>query len=190
MNIAEQLSTYRTSLEKHLSSLDIKSISKLADALHDCFTSGRQLFVCGNGGSGSNANHIANDLIYGITKTKGVGIKCHSLSANSATLLCLANDEGYENIFSYQLATMASEGDILLALSGSGNSPNIISALNEAKNMNVTSFTILGFDGGKAKSIADNSIHIPINDMQVSEDFQMIILHAISQWLNKKFTSL
>lgn len=177
------LSDYASLLQKQINQVSIENINLLAMAMAKCWSSKSQMFVCGNGGSGSNSNHIANDLIYGISKRKGAGIRCHSLAANSATLLCLANDEGYENIFSFQLSVLADPQDILLVLSGSGNSKNIINVLEEAKRKKITSFGIFGFDGGAAASITDHPIHFPISDMQISEDLQMIVLHKISQWL-------
>lgn len=186
MNIDKYISKYHEDVHTQLGLVDTKIIDELASDLFDCWKTGKQFFVCGNGGSGSNANHIANDLIYGVSGKKGSGIRCHSLSANPATLLCLANDEGYENIFSYQLSVLAEPDDILLVLSGSGNSPNILRALEEAKTARVKSYGILGFDGGKAKHLADRAIHTSIDDMQVSEDLQMVILHIISKWLFDK----
>ncbi|EHI48728.1 phosphoheptose isomerase [SAR116 cluster alpha proteobacterium HIMB100] len=183
MNIEDYFSQYQMNLSEQLSLANMAVLRELSEALYGAWLEDKQVFVCGNGGSGANANHIANDLIYGITKVKGSGIRCHSLSSNSPTLLCLANDEGYENVFSYQLSVLSKPGDILIVLSGSGNSPNIINVLQEASSMKVKSYAILGYDGGKAKKFADKVLHFPIEDMQVSEDLQMIVLHTISQWL-------
>ena len=147
------------------------------------------MFVCGNGGSGANAIHTANDFLYGITKRIGSGLRCKALSANTSVITCLANDEGYSEIFAYQIAAEADPGDILIALSGSGNSPNILRAIDVANEKDLSTYGILGFDGGKAKSIVRTAIHTPVNDMQVSEDIQMIILHIISQWLSEQLSS-
>jgi D-sedoheptulose 7-phosphate isomerase len=98
-------------------------------------------------------------------------------------MTCLANDVGYDYIYSEQLAVLANEGDILVALSGSGNSPNILKALHTAKEKKVKSYAILGFDGGKAKVLADQSIHFPIQDMQIAEDMQLVVGHMLMQWL-------
>ena len=113
----------------------------------------------------------------------GKGVRCISLSSNPAVLTCLGNDEGYDSIFQYQLAVEANEDDVLLVLSGSGNSPNILAALEQANNMGIDSFALLGFSGGKAKSLAKYPIHFEINDMQVAEDMHMMVVHLISQWL-------
>lgn len=160
-------------------------VAHLAEELRDCWRDGRQVFLCGNGGSAGNAIHLANDLLYGISKRAGSGIKVHALPANSAVLTCLANDCGYEAIFSMQLAVHARAGDVLIALSGSGNSPNILKALDQARSMGVKSYAILGYTGGKAKQLADVAIHFAVDDMQVAEDMQLIVGHMIMQWLHQ-----
>jgi len=106
-----------------------------------------------------------------------------SLSANPSTLTCLANDEGYDHVFSMQLAVLARQGDVLVALSGSGNSPNILEALQEAKKIGMTSYAVLGYSGGKAKVLADVPIHFAVDDMQIAEDAQMMVGHMLMQWL-------
>jgi D-sedoheptulose 7-phosphate isomerase len=98
-------------------------------------------------------------------------------------MTCLANDVGYESIFSEQLAVQAQAGDLLIALSGSGNSPNIVRVIEQAKEMNVKSYAILGFTGGKCKELVDVPIHFPVNDMQIAEDMQLIVGHMMMQWL-------
>jgi D-sedoheptulose 7-phosphate isomerase len=151
--------------------------------MRDCWHTGRQVFLCGNGGSASNALHLANDYLYPVSKTKGSGIRAHALTENPAVLTCLGNDEGYGEIFSFQLAALANKGDLLLAFSGSGNSPNILRALEEARRLGMKSYAILGDSGGKAKGLADVPIHVAIDDMQIAEDTQTIIGHMILQWL-------
>jgi D-sedoheptulose 7-phosphate isomerase len=98
-------------------------------------------------------------------------------------LTCLANDEGYEEIFSLQLAVLGRKDDVLIALSGSGNSPNIVKALEQAKKMGIKTYAILGYKGGKAKALADVAIHFVVDDMQISEDMQLVVGHMIMQWL-------
>ncbi len=141
------------------------------------------VFICGNGGSAANAMHIANDLFYGIAKGNGKGIRVHALTSNQPVMTCLANDVSYEEVFSAQLDLLANPGDMLIVLSGSGNSPNILSVLRKAKEMKVSSVAILGFSGGAALEMADIPIHVPVHDMQISEDIQMIIGHTLMQWL-------
>lgn len=174
---------YAKRLSAALETFDWAPVEKLAYELRDCWQTGRQVFFIGNGGSGGNANHLANDFLYALSKTPGSGLRAHSLVANPSVLTCLANDEGYDQVFSLQLAVMARKGDVLIAFSGSGNSPNIVRAIEEAKKIGMTSYAVLGFSGGKCKEIADVPMHFAINDMQIAEDAQVIIGHMLMQWL-------
>jgi D-sedoheptulose 7-phosphate isomerase len=160
-------------------------VAALAADIRDVWAQGHHVFICGNGGSAGNAIHLANDFIYGIAKRTGAGLRVSSLSANPAVITCLANDVGYEAIFSEQLAVLGSPGDLLVTLSGSGNSPNILKVLEQARSMDIKSYAILGYDGGKCKSLADVPIHFPVHDMQISEDMQIIVGHMLMQWLFK-----
>jgi D-sedoheptulose 7-phosphate isomerase len=174
---------YSSKLQEVLASSDWSSVNLLAQDMLRCWQEKRQVFFCGNGGSAGNAVHLANDFLYGIAKRTGGGLKVQALSANSAVMTCLANDVGYESIFSEQLAVQAQAGDLLIALSGSGNSPNIVRVIEQAKAMDVKSYAILGFTGGKCKELADVPIHFPVNDMQIAEDMQLIVGHMMMQWL-------
>ena len=178
--------SYSNKLSDSLNNINSNKISILEKKLLKCWTSKKQVFFCGNGGSAGNANHLANDFIYGVAKKTGSGFKVHSLSSNQSVITCLANDCGYESIYSEQLATLGNKGDLLICLSGSGNSPNILKAINVAKNMGIFVVGVLGYDGGKAKKVVDLDIHIKINDMQISEDFQLIVFHYLMQSLYRK----
>jgi len=175
---------YANRLAKELEKFDWTPVERLAYELRDCWLTGRQVFFAGNGGSGGNATHLANDFIYALSKQSGSGIRAHSLVANPSVITCLANDEGYDQVFSLQLAVMARRGDVLIAFSGSGNSPNILLALEEARKIGMTSYAVLGYSGGKAKALADVPIHFAVDDMQISEDTQVVIGHMIMQWLH------
>lgn len=174
---------YAKRLQTILQDADWSPVAVLAEAMLECWKSKRRVFLCGNGGSAGNALHLANDLHYGIGKGKLPGMRVQALPANVSVLTCLANDEGYEHIFSSQLAVEGDPGDILVVFSGSGNSPNILKAIEQAKKMGIRSFAVLGYSGGKAKTMVDVPIHFAINDMQISEDLQLIVGHMIMQWL-------
>lgn len=174
---------YSRRLQGALQEADLAPVVTLAEDLRDCWRSGRQVFLCGNGGSAGNAVHLANDFLYGISKTCGSGLRVHALPANTSVVTCLANDEGYETIFSLQLAVHARPGDVLVVLSGSGNSPNILRALEQARAGGMRSYAVLGYTGGKAKAMADVPIHFAIADMQIAEDLQLVVGHMIMQWL-------
>lgn len=183
MAVTSLFSDYSERLNSVLAAADWSGVEELARDMRACWADGRQLFICGNGGSAGNAIHLANDYLYGIARRTGAGMRVLSLSANPAVMTCLANDVGYEHVFSEQLAVQARPGDLLLALSGSGNSPNIVNALKHAKTIGVKSFAILGYGGGACKALADTAIHFPVDDMQIAEDLQLIVGHMLMQWL-------
>lgn len=158
-------------------------IPTLAEALREAWKNGRHIYLCGNGGSAGNAIHIANDFIFGAGMKNGVGLRVEALSANAAILTCLGNDIGYENIFCEQVRVKGDPGDILIVLSGSGNSPNVVKALETANAKGMKTFAILGFTGGKCKDIAQHPIHFEVDDMQIAEDMQLIVGHICMQWL-------
>jgi len=158
-------------------------VSMLARALLIGSRENQQVFLCGNGGSAGNAMHLANDFLYGVRMGLGKGLRVEALSANPAVLTCLANDVGYEEIFSYQLQEKADPGDILLVLSGSGNSRNVIRALEVGNQIDMKTFAILGYSGGSCKELAHHPIHFEIDDMQIAEDLQLMVGHMCMQWL-------
>lgn len=180
---AKLFKDYSKRLNAALQDFDWAPVERLAYELRDCWQTGRQVFLAGNGGSAGNANHLANDFLYPLSKMPGSGLRVHSLAANPAVMSCLANDEGYDHVFALQLGVLARKGDVLVVFSGSGNSPNILKALEVAKTIGMTSYAVLGFSGGKAKEIADVPIHFSVDDMQIAEDAQMIVGHMVMQWL-------
>ena len=180
----DHFTDYSRRLQAVLASADWTGVHQLAQALLESWQQGRRVFLCGNGGSAGNAIHLANDFLYGTAKKTGGGIRAIALPANTAVLTCLANDIGYDYIFSEQLAVQAQKDDLLIALSGSGNSGNIVRALEQASAMGVKSFAILGFSGGKSMQLADSAIHFPVDDMQIAEDLQLIVGHMVMQWLH------
>ena len=172
---------YVNGMKSLLTKIDIESVVSLRDALFECWQGNKTVYLAGNGGSESNATHLANDFIYGLEKsTFSKGLKAVSLSTNSSVCSAISNDEGYEHIYSKQLNALANKGDILLVFSGSGNSKNIINGLKTAKSLGLKTAGFLGFDGGKAKKLLDICIHTETYNMQLSEDIQIILGHAIS----------
>ena len=145
----------------------------------------KQIFICGNGGSAGNAIHIANDYLYGAGVKNKKCLKVEALSSNQAVITCLANDLGYEHIYSEQLKVKANKNDILIILSGSGNSKNVINAIKIGNKIGMKTFAMVGFDGGKCLKLAKNKVYFKINDMQISEDLQLIVMHMIMKKLSK-----
>ena len=182
------VSSYLSNLGACFTDQKILQIFELAKSLKKAWEQGNRVFLCGNGGSAGNAIHIANDFIYGTGACGGgptlPGLRVTALPANPAVLTCLGNDTGFENIFAHQINVQSDKNDILIALSGSGNSMNIVNALEIANSKGLKTFAILAFDGGKCINIAKNPIHFETDDMQIAEDLQLIIGHLCMQWLS------
>lgn len=179
---------YVDRLQGCFNKINLEATEHLANELRKAWIDARNVYICGNGGSAANAIHIANDLHYGIGACgpgkKLPGLRIEALPANAGVITCLANDTGYENIYAHQLEVKAQKDDILIALSGSGNSLNITKALFTANGIGMQTFAILAFTGGKSKEIAKTVIHFEINDMQIAEDTQLMVGHLCMQWLN------
>ncbi len=184
--VARYFATLQHAWDDH----DWTNVSLLFETLLRAWREGRQVFLCGNGGSAANAIHLANDLLYGVDKQSGRGLRVTALPANASVLTCLANDVSYADVFAQQLTVLAQPGDVLIALSGSGSSPNIVQALVRARELRLTSFAILGFSGGRSLTLADHAIHFPVDDMQVAEDLQMMVGHMAMQWLSRQSRTL
>ncbi len=178
---------YKSELNDLLNDELFDSIKNLKNIIMDKYINSSNIFICGNGGSGANANHIENDFIFGVRNNSIInGIKIESLNSNNSVITCLANDVGYSEIFTEQLKNKCNKKDLLIVLSGSGNSPNILSALNYTNDNNIDNFSILGFDGGEALNLSKNYIHIKSNSMQIVEDVQMIIFHYLINIIKSK----
>ena len=180
---------YLNRLQGCFSAENLAAIETLAGALRQAWIECRHVYICGNGGSAANAIHMANDLHYGIgacgTGARVPGLRVEALPANSGVITCLANDTSYDNIYAHQLEVKGSKGDLLIVLSGSGNSVNVVRALETAKCIGIKSFAVVAFSGGRCKEMAETAIHFPINDMQVAEDAQLIVGHLCMQWLSR-----
>jgi D-sedoheptulose 7-phosphate isomerase len=180
--------SYCESLYRSLTEGNFQEIEILANALISAWSQGQNIYICGNGGSAANAIHLANDFHYGVGACGPepiiVGLKVEALPANQGVVTCLANDTGYANVFAHQLQVKGKPGDLLIVLSGSGNSPNVVNALEASQKIGMRSFAVVAFDGGQCKQLADHSIHISTADMQIAEDAQLVIGHICMQWLN------
>ena len=193
MELNNFLHNYLNRLDSSLKHIDSAILSEFLDDLSSIWFHRNTLFICGNGGSAGNAIHLANDFTYGVgySKTDPVpGLSVEALPSNSAVITCLANDISYSSIFSQQLLAKANKNDILLCLSGSGNSPNIVSAIETANQIGMKTYSIVAFDGGKCKELSNKCFHIPTEDMQIAEDSQLVIGHLCMQWLNINKNSL
>ena len=171
------INNYISTLKSALSEDAFNLVPILCDSIYKSWADGSSIYICGNGGSAANANHIANDFLYGAGMSNGLGLRIESLSANQAVITCLANDIGYDKIYSEQLRVKGKSGDVLIVLSGSGNSSNILSALEVGNSLGMRTFALLGYDGGKALKLAQHPLHFKVDNMQICEDLQLIAAH-------------
>jgi D-sedoheptulose 7-phosphate isomerase len=169
-------------------------IKRLADLMYDCYERGRFIFVCGNGGSGSNASHFCEDIGKGTLRRedfdndKKKRVRILSLTDNTPYILAWGNDEGFERIFVEQLKNLAGPGDLLIAISGSGNSPNILRAVEWANQHGLTTFGCTGFSGGKLRTLAHHNFHVPLDDMGIVESIHLAAFHWIVDNLHKRIS--
>jgi D-sedoheptulose 7-phosphate isomerase len=172
-------------LEGQLSqALDYQKIDELADMLLEAHRRGQQVFIFGNGGSACTSSHWVIELAMNAATPGHKGLRAYALPDNVGWLTALANDNAYEDVFYYPLSTYARDGDIAVAISGSGNSPNVIKACQWAKENGVKIVGLTGFSGGKLKEMADFNIHIPNDNYGIIEDLHMSIGHLVGQRLS------
>jgi D-sedoheptulose 7-phosphate isomerase len=162
---------------------EIALVEKYTQVFLQAWNTGKRIYLCGNGGSAGNAIHLANDFTYGAGVKRGIGLRIEALPANASVLTCLANDIGYDKVFSEQLRVKAEAGDVLVVLSGSGNSPNVVKALEMGNEIGMITLAIVAYEGGRCKELAQHPMHFPIHDMQVAEDLQLIVGHMIMRQL-------
>jgi D-sedoheptulose 7-phosphate isomerase len=176
---------------REIQSLDLDQLEDVSRVIEEAYRDGRFVFVIGNGGSGANASHISEDLAKATLRDfEGQKrLKVVSLTDNTAGIMAWGNDEGYDRIFIEQLKNLASPGDVLLAISGSGNSPNILRAVEWANSNGLTTVGITGFGGGKLKELNHLNMHAGIDDMGMVESLHMVAFHWIIDDLNRRFAS-
>jgi len=162
-----------------IKSLDISSINTVMTAINDAYNAGSNIYIFGNGGSASTASHMQNDFNKGISERIEKKFNFVCLNDNVPTVMAIANDSGYEYIFENQLKGKLKQNDLVIAISGSGNSENVIRAINYAKKQGIKTIGITGYDGGKLAAIVDISFNVPVNDMQITEDVHMILDHLM-----------
>jgi D-sedoheptulose 7-phosphate isomerase len=174
---------------REIQSLDLEQLENVSRVIEHAYHAGRFVFVIGNGGSGANASHISEDLAKATLRDFAGQrrLKVLSLTDNTAGIMAWGNDEGYDRIFIEQLKNLASPGDVLLAISGSGNSPNILRAVEWANASGLTTVGITGFGGGELKRINHHNMHAGVDDMGMVESLHMVAFHWIIDDLNRRF---
>ena len=170
---------YLLAVQDVLAHLDHEVVDRMIDVIWRGYEEGRTLFIFGNGGSAALASHFACDIGKGTVAGRAKRLKTIALTDNVALITALANDKAYDEIFSEQLESLAEKGDIALAISGSGNSPNVIRGLEAGRRLGVRTLVLTGFAGGRAKTLADLCLIVPSDSMQHIEDAHLCATHAI-----------
>jgi D-sedoheptulose 7-phosphate isomerase len=179
-----------------LARIDPDQVKRLSDLVYDRYQQGRFVFVIGNGGSGSNASHLCEDLGKCTLRREDFDndekkrLKVISLTDNTPYILAWANDEGFDRVFVEQLKNLAGPGDLLVAISGSGNSPNILRAVEWANRHGLETIGCTGFGGGQLKSLARHSLHVPLDDMGIVESIHLTAFHWVIDDLHRRINGL
>lgn len=179
MDYRSDIKEYIALEQQILGRLDIDAINECLNLLDETRLKKGRIYICGNGGSAATASHYQNDFNKGISEYIDVPFRFHCLNDNVATLMAIANDIGYEEVFRFQLRGNLEQADVLLAISGSGNSKNILNAVEYARQQGNKVVGITGYDGGKLKELCDISLHAPVMSMQITEDVHMVFDHLM-----------
>lgn len=176
-----QANAYIERVSKETTRLDTETIEELARAIYRRYCSGRFVYILGNGGSGANSSHLCEDLGKGcaLDDDNAKRLKVLSLTDNTSYILAWANDTSYERVFVEQLRNLGEPGDLVIAISGSGNSPNVLRAVEWANAHGLETFGITGYNGGKLIQIAQKNFHVDCNDMGVVETMHMVAFHYV-----------
>ncbi len=185
-----KISEFICSLKNNLDRIQDAEIEDILSLIYQTTINNKSIYLIGNGGSASNASHFSQDLsrITILNQNLSMKIKAFSLTDNVSFITAVANDFGFEQIFTSQLQIYASEGDLLIAISCSGNSKNIINAVNFAKANNINVLGVTGFLGGKLKEISDYNLHVPVSDFGIVESIHSIIFHFIVMEIEKRYS--
>lgn len=181
-----ELNEYFDKVSETLKQIDTSSIVKLVERLLKARENGNHIYIFGNGGSGATASHITGDFLKGISFGLEKRFRVQCLNDNISGMMAIANDLTYEEIFVEQLKAFVQKDDVVIGISGSGNSANVIKAMQYAVSQGATTVALCGYKGGKIKEIAEIVVHAPIHDMEVTEDIHIIVFHAIKQVMMKE----
>src|SRR5580693_10443538 len=185
VSAASYFDAYAEEMSRAAKSIEPAGLERAATILTEAYLRGARMFSCGNGGSASIANHMQCDHVKGIRTATDLSPHVLSLSTNVELLTAIANDTCYENIFVYQLQSQSGPGDVLLAVSSSGRSPNIVHALTWARDHGLRTIAVTGFDGGAARTVAEVAIHVDGANYGVIEDLHQGIMHALAQYIRQ-----
>ncbi len=181
-----EFKTYFGNVAEALKRIDVRAVEKLIDLLMEAREKEQTIFLFGNGGSAATASHVTGDFIKGISYQLEKRFRVICLNDNISGLMAISNDLSYEEVFVEQLRALMKRNDLVIGISGSGNSVNVVKAIEYARGAGAKTVAFCGFKGGKVKQAAGHNIHIPVNDMEITEDVHIIIFHAIKQSLMKR----
>ena len=174
---------YFASVKRLLDEVPFEAVDKVVDALAGANREGRTVFICGNGGSAATATHFACDLTKRPTVSGAPRFRVVALTDNLSLMTAISNDINYEAVFSEQLIPLVREGDVVIGISGSGNSQNVLNAMQVANHAGATTIGFCGYDGGKLKGMVDLPVHVPSHVMAMVEDVHLMLEHAICERL-------
>lgn len=179
MDYRNEISAYLEKEIETLRTLDQEEIGRALRLLADALEREATVYIFGNGGSAATASHYQNDFNKGISEYTEKKFRFQCLSDNMATVMAIANDIGYDEVFRFQLRGRLRPEDVCIAISGSGNSPNVINAVEYARECGCKVVGLTGFDGGRLRERCDISLHVPVNSMQITEDIHMVFDHLM-----------
>jgi histidinol-phosphate phosphatase family protein len=178
-------SAYAGELARAFGTIDMAQVARAAELLNDAYDRDASVFACGNGGSASIANHLQCDHVKGVRNGTELTTRVFSLSTNMELFSAIANDIGYEAVFEYQLQSMARPGDVLIAVSSSGRSPNIVRVLEWANGHQMHTIALTGFSGGAARELASASVHVRSHNYGIIEDAHQACMHLLAQYVRQ-----
>ena len=179
MNYQKQLADYLEEEKRILSELNLDAVNTLLNLMEDARLNHRRIFICGNGGSSATASHFVCDFCKGVSLNQDVKYDFECLNDNTPLMTAIANDIGYDDVFVLPLKAKLSEGDLVIGISGSGNSENVVRALRYAKEHGAKTAALVGYSGGKLLELADHAVHVKVDNMQIVEDVHMILDHMM-----------
>jgi D-sedoheptulose 7-phosphate isomerase len=190
MDYTKDIENYIACEIKILNSINTGDLNKALNLLQETWEQMGRIYIFGNGGSSATASHFQNDFNKGISEHLQKKFRFTCLTDNTATVMAIANDIGFEEVFRFQIIGQLEPGDIVIAISGSGNSKNVVNAVEYSKFCGNKVIGLTGFDGGRLKELSDISLHAPVNSMQVTEDIHMIFDHLMMSVFYKHLCGL
>jgi D-sedoheptulose 7-phosphate isomerase len=179
----EFFADYASTLYAAAKTVDLEKVQMAAEIIQSSFDKKGVLYGCGNGGSAAISNHMTCDVMKGVQTDTSISPRIVSLSSNVEIITAISNDISYEEVFSYQLNSIVKSEDVLMTISSSGNSENVVKAINVAKQIGIPVISLTGFNGGRSAKMADVNIHVDCDNYGIIEDLHQSIMHVLAQYL-------